>query len=353
MSRRCVGEGETGRSPRWHRPVKMPVTSDKLFAPPMDTRYLLVLYLCGGCALLSFLSAVRLVLRHLRTGRARTGLLTPDEQAAEAMAFALSIPVFAGLSFLAVVLVELAEVWTFFQTLILAQNFARIPECFTRGNLGMQRLHHLLRSQELPAVRVYGHAPCCCLRAVWKESTPRPDDFPRLKLGIWQMCVIVPLFEFLDVIVAEEVYLGSVWVRSMPLPWMKYRQIAKVVSQLYCVSCCKGLAELVTALEDSPEEKRVLGKKLLYCQSYVWGMNLIPNLLWGCSLKFWGTEQLLNEAALTHLEMSNFITHACTCVATVVVTAAAWRAFPPVSDELPGGLGGGSMRKPMLSSTGP
>eukprot|EP00441_Pelagodinium_beii_P043838 CAMPEP_0197640386 /NCGR_PEP_ID=MMETSP1338-20131121/14696_1 /TAXON_ID=43686 ORGANISM="Pelagodinium beii, Strain RCC1491" /NCGR_SAMPLE_ID=MMETSP1338 /ASSEMBLY_ACC=CAM_ASM_000754 /LENGTH=212 /DNA_ID=CAMNT_0043213231 /DNA_START=25 /DNA_END=660 /DNA_ORIENTATION=+ len=211
----------------------MVVVSDKLLEPPLDSRYLLVLGICGSCMMISLCSGVRLFLRHLRAGRERTGLLTPDEKAHDAMMFALSIPLFAGFSFLAVVLVELAAMWTFLQTLILALNFARIPGSFTGHVNGQIRLHELLkaRSASMSPIQIFGLAPCCCMRPCAKARQPVAEDFYRLKVGIWQLCIMIPLLEFIDLIVGEEIVMGAAWIQALPARFVKLRQLVKVSSQ--------------------------------------------------------------------------------------------------------------------------
>lgn len=154
-----------------------------------------------------------------------------------------------------------------------------------------------------------------------------PIDFPRLKLGVWQLCLIIPLLSMFELVIAEEVIMGAHFVKHIEGA-VRVTKILKVASQLYCMSSCKGLAELVSSLIGHPEVKAALAQKRLYCQSYLFSLNLFPTVLDSLMIWKWGSMTLSNNERLTKLEMGNFVTSVIVCTASICVNCVAWRAFP-------------------------
>jgi len=309
----------------------MAVASEKLFRLPLDLRFVAVLIICSLCTLGSTVSCFRLALRHLRAGQALTGTLAPHERSVNFAMFVLNVPLFAMLSLLSVVLVELAPVWHFLQTLALAVNFWRVPGLFlflVGGRVRLQlKLRERLESGEAQPVRLYGQVPCCCARICLKPRIPCPSDLPMLRFSILQLCLVVPLVELFDLVVIQESIMRASFVHMFASRQLVLHLVL-LTSQTSCMSSCRGLAQLVSECSSGRAQVAILAKVQQYCQSYLLGMNLLPTLLKGSFFALWGSRNLGNGATLSQLELTNFCHSVLVCVATLFCARNAWKAFP-------------------------
>jgi len=130
--------------------------------------------------------------------------------------------------------------------------------------------------------------------------------------------------------------MGASWVGLVDYhPGLRACRLVRVASQLVCMSHCNGLLELVAALSENPERKLMLRRGLAYCRSYLIGLNLIPTLLEASIADLLGPLRLSNQEVLSDAEMTSLCRNVCMCLASLLISAAAWRAFPPERDPRP------------------
>jgi len=302
--------------------------------------------ICGCCALVSVLSGVALAIRHIHAGQRVTGTLAPSQRATASAFLVLSGPCFAVLSLLSVVLLELAPVWHLMQCFLLSSLFSRLPEEIVSVVGGRVRFQLLVKErQRLPeqeSVQLYGQVPCCCLRRCIPPKHPDAKDLPKLRLGIWQICFFQPFLALIDLLIVEEGLMGAGFVRVLA-GRRAVMQVAKVSSQLFCMSSVRGLAVFVDVLNKNSEMAMQLQMKQRYCQCYLLGMNLIPTLLSSWVIWAWGSRHLENHLTLAGRELTTFSHSLVVCIASLLISRQAWRAFPVDKAHYPAAFPAGSM----------
>lgn len=341
------------------------MTSEKLWRHPIDVRYLTLLSICFLCFLLSSCAGLQLVVRHLWAGQKVTGVLSPSAKAMESMQLVGAIPAFALIGLVSVVLVELSPIWHLLECVIVASNFSLMPLTIIQHAGGRVRLQLLIResmvghaesgslspSRVKEPLQLYGLPPCCCFRRWCPPKMPQPRDLPKLRLGIFQFCVLQPLFALIDVLSLEESLMGStlrVWNGSIRESQYLIH-VLRIISQLTCMSCCRGLAALVAAFNKRPEKAASLKRMVFYCQTYVMGIGLLPTLLSASILYMWGPMLLSNGEHLSGVEASVFAHAFVVCVSTLIITKASRQAFPVDRDHYPEAFPADESQRSMLS----
>lgn len=311
----------------------MPVASEKLLTSPMELWVVVVFIVCGVCAGGSFLSALTLAIRHAKAGRKITGSVTPSSRSVLYIDMVASIPVFACFSLFALLTVELAPVWHFLLTLVLAATFRKVPTTFLNLVGGAVRMQLLLNERIKDGmngpVHLYGLPPCCCARLCIKPKPIQATEFPKLRLGVIQFCVLQPLLSLVDLVVQMEYLMGASFVT-----WISRQRalmvILKLLSNFACQSSCKGLALLIETLNPTSAKNLHLSSKLSYCRTFLFGLNLLPMLM-GLLVNSTVTLEaysLRNGFKMSEIEIGNMVHSITTCLATLVCTKFAWKAFP-------------------------
>uniref|UniRef100_A0A7R9ZWP8 Uncharacterized protein n=1 Tax=Pyrodinium bahamense TaxID=73915 RepID=A0A7R9ZWP8_9DINO len=318
----------------------MAVLSERLFASPMDRRYLTVLCVCGLSALAACALGLRLAARHIRAGQRVTGTPAPSGRAAALARLVLGAPAFAALSFGSVILPEMAPVWHFLMVLVLSSTFAQMPDLLLSvvgGRVQLQlRLQERAAAGSLRDLSMYGHAPCCCLQPCFPPRPPRPADLIKLRFSILQLSLVQPVVGFYLLVVYQEALLGAGFVGMLEQQRVIF-MIVKLISQLWCMSACKGLVELVSAFNQKAQAGQDLraAKKLKYCQTFLLGMNIIPMLLQRPIAALWGDRALASGAQLSPPELQEFAHSIAVCIGSLLCVGTAERAFPVDASHYP------------------
>lgn len=303
------------------------VTSENLLSSQVQWRIFGVLGVCGVCVLISTLSSCQLAHEHVCKGQEISGHVIPIKRALDVAWAILAIPFFGACALFSLLTPETVLLWRFLLSLVMAFVMLGMPIIYEDAVGGRDHLIDSIEKYSGEPLELYSHAPCCCLSMILKPKIPEILDIRKLKLGVVQFCLVQPLLTFIELFLSIEA-LNHVRFFATYFDWRApWLTLLKMCSTLVAMSCCAGFANICEST-GGHAEKGNLHDKRAYAQSFLWSLNLFPNLMQGCVSYFLHDVVLANGLKMTPQDQTLWATQAIVCMCTVYISRTASKAFP-------------------------
>lgn len=215
----------------------------------------------------------------------------------------------------------------FLQTLVLAHNFRLIPNTLISEVGDSMRLHLRLSEETVEPVSLLNLRCFLCCHLSTPKVVPKSIHVRYLKYLVFQMCIVQPFLGFLEVVIDWEYGIGAHWVEAFSRRHL-FTTICRFSSMIIGLGACRGIAGLVEVMNPNAKAAH-LDKIVKYCQSYVLGMNLLPNLLSRIpAAAIWGGNKLSNGDLLSQAERAQLLRSVFVLLGALLCTLKAFKAFP-------------------------
>lgn len=302
-----------------------PVTSEKMWSPPLDARFLAVFGVGIFLALTSMIMSCSLANRHVNQGIELTGTASMDPQNQLAVRFILAVPAVALTGILGLVLPECRTIWQIFASMVAAFNFWRIPDYLALSVGGDVSL--LERLKEVPKTQtaeLYSNVLCFHCSICIRPKRPESSDLLLLRKMVMLNCFLQPTLALMDCVYEFENAKGAAFASSSHTALAVF-SILKVLGTLMSAAACNGLVRLLTAVDEKAATEIQAPKVLLYCRTYLLSLNLLP-VIAECLLA--QQFQLQNGMVLTDQGAINLGSAWATCFGACLSALVARYAFP-------------------------
>mmetsp|Transcript_65751 Transcript_65751/g.116739 ORF Transcript_65751/g.116739 Transcript_65751/m.116739 type:complete len:525 (+) Transcript_65751:85-1659(+) len=331
----------------------------------MRGRYevLAVLITSTTCALAAIAVSAILILSHLQVGSSLSGFYIPHSSSATYIGLVWSLPLFALLGIAGIILPELLPIWQFLETLLLAGTFSRMPDVLVQvagGRLELQlrlnsRLSADARDADLSdsseveatgtmAAHIFKQWPLCCFSRFVPQGPVQLQHVAPLHFTVTLICYMLPIMSFMKLFWSLEVEIGSPSAQewfTFCAPWVIFAmRLLEMLSIAAGLSALNGLETVVTALSPQAASVMELPVKLLYCQSYLICLRLVP-VFFGL-IPLWGFSEVPEPRVL------EAVRSVIVCIASLLCACLAWYAFPPDERHYPELRSANSEIRPVL-----
>jgi len=291
---------------------------------------------CFAMALVAVIISCFLISRHWKLGADISGdmfSLHPSSSMFIGMLWAL--PLFGILASLDLFVPEMGAAWQFCESLLLVATFRKMPDVLVQvagGRLQLQR--SLQASGQVEAVQIFTHFPFSWMQWLGEDpEVPQLSDISGLQRGVVILCTLLPFFTFVDMCLSFETAIKLLAIHPHPrlaiavpgiLTFVRFMSLACLLLGLATLSALKVLLEV---LSPASFKKMNLAVKVIYCQSFLVGLRLLPML---CRFGHFTPLQwtvLFKEEGLARSVTA--------CVATLFVSVMACWAFPADKQHYP------------------
>jgi len=254
--------------------------------------------------------------------------MIPIEQSINIVVAIMAIPIFGMVALFALLTPESSLLWQFLLSLVVSAVMLKLPRIYVVAIGGVEKLVTDVQNYCGGPLKLYGNAPLCCIAPCAQPKVPELSDIRKLRLGVLQFCVLQPMISFIQLFLAFEL-LHDVGFADA-LSWRRpYLTALKVISNLIAMSSCAGFATLCEMVDTQDKvEAGNLAAKRIYVQSFLLGLNLIPHLMHGLLAYFLHDVTLHNGVRWQSEDQAVWTTAAVVCMASLLVTRAATKAFP-------------------------
>jgi len=291
---------------------------------------------CFAMACLAVLISGCLLLRHWKAGADISGdmfSLHPASSMFIGMLWAL--PLFGILASLDLFVPEMGAAWQFCQSLLCVATFRKMPDVLVQvagGRLQLQR--SLQASGRVQAVQIFTFFPFSWMQWLGEDpEVPQLSDITGLQRGVVILCTLLPVFTFVDMCLSFETAINYLATHPHPglaiavpgiLNFVRFMSLACL---FFGIATLSALKVLLDVLSPASSKKMNLALKVIYCQSFLAGLRLLPML---CRFGHFTPLQwtvLFKEEGLARSVTA--------CVATLLMSVMAWWAFPADKEHYP------------------